>query len=286
MEFLPNKQLAFYQPDLEIVYIECENSSFPPNFTVSKKQYHQIFYLISGKFKFITENNKFYAEKGTMVISKHNHSFRYRRMSERAKFLTIYFHDNIFKSIGQGDFLRAFNNLPSGAQFYPASFENLVCYEIVNSFVNNLQERRNRFYMLIKLQALIAELGFKYDVDCNNEKHDKSNVTLNVIEFVKNNYTRDITLKTIQDKFFICNSTINRMFKQATGMTFKKFLNQLRLNNANSLLKSNNYISTSKIAEMCGFKTYSSFYREYIKKFGVAPTKTTPKSSKETWPLK
>lgn len=286
MKLMPYNQWGFYQPDLEIIYIECNNTIIPTNFSESKKQFFQILYVISGTFEVDTKTNKFNAEQGSMIISKYNHSFKYRRTTVKSQCLTIHFHDNIFKDNGELDFLRAFNYSPSGSCLSPATFESLVCFELMNSFVKSLIDKRNRFYMLVKLQAVITELDFKYDDDSKNEKHDKNNVTLSVIEFVRNNFTQNITLKTIQDKFFICNSTINRMFKQATGMTFKKYLNQLRLTNANSLLKDNSYINASKISEMCGFKTYSTFYREYVSKFGIAPTKTTPKISKDSWPFK
>ena len=45
-----------------------------------------------------------------------------------------------------------------------------------------------------------------------------------------------------------------------------------------------NRINLAKIAELSGFKTYSTFYREYTKKYGVSPNTAYNKNIKK-WPL-
>ena len=118
------------------------------------------------------------------------------------------------------------------------------------------------------------------------EKHDKNNITVNVVEYVNNNYTENLTLEFLKNKFFISYSTINRMFKQISGKTFKKYLNDLRLTSAhNMMIEDGNIMNVAKIAEMNGFKTYSTFYRDYLEKFGTPPSKMAHKKQESIWPM-
>lgn len=284
MEFNPKIQLAFYQPNLKIVYTENDNPNIPP-INNSSKEFYNLYYIIEGSFK-ITEKQKHYsAEKGAVIISKPNESFGICRTTPVGKILKIDFQASAFRNI-DFEFLRVFNNLNSGFCFYPASFENLVCYETLNSFLQILKENRGTFYMIIKLLNVIAELDFQYDKISKKQTYDTTNTTLSVIEFVKNNYNQDITLETLREKFFISNSTINRMFKAMTGKTFKVYINDLRLENIKDMLEDEFYnYSISKIAEIGGYKTYSTFYREYIKKYGIPPTKNLKSNNHVVWPI-
>ncbi len=286
MEILPNFQLGFYQPDLKIEYMEASNESLPPINNLNKEFYH-IVYIFSGTYEIITNNSRQIVEKGATVISNHISSFGYRRKSNEGKLLIIDFQASTLGNT-DFDFLRVFYNMPCGSCFYPATFKNLVCFEILNSMKDSLEEKRNRFYIVNKLKVIIGELDFKYDELSQSETYDKSNTTLSVIEFVKNNYTQNITLESLRKKFFISNSTINRMFINVTGKTFKVFINDLRLENIKNLLLNEdyNYINISKIAEIGGYKTYSTFYREFVKKYGIAPTEIERNGERTIWPIK
>ena len=107
------------------------------------------------------------------------------------------------------------------------------------------------------------------------------------MEYVKNHYAENITLSQLREKFFVCNSTINRIFKNITGKTFLQYLNNLRLESAKIMIEQNNMnLSLAKIAEINGFTAYSTFYREYVRKYGRTPKDDYGKVIDYTWPLK
>ena len=108
-------------------------------------------------------------------------------------------------------------------------------------------------------------------------------MTLRVIDFVQQNYNLPITYNTLKDKFFVSDNTVNKIFKEQTGKTFKDYLNSIRLKHANKLMN-NKYqkISLQNVAKLCGFSTYSTFYREYVKFFGISP-KDVQKINIENW---
>ena len=106
---------------------------------------------------------------------------------------------------------------------------------------------------------------------------------LAVIEYIENHYTENITLKTLEDKFFVSDKTINRICKMMKGITFHNLLTSLRLKEVEIFMKTNDK-SLTKIAKLSGFQSYSSFFRTYKAKHGIAPVET--KNPKQFyWPL-
>ncbi len=286
MEKMLNEGRGFYEPDLQIEYKKYTKPRTITGYTLSKKNYYQILFVISGTFKVVANGNTAFVESGGIVISDPNNYFKFCRTTTFAESLTIYIHGSLLSDGNKENVLRAFNNLPVGTCLYPINFSNRVCFELLKSFTQSLLERRSRFYMVAKVKAIVAEIDCAYDEMNEIEKHDKNNITVNVVEYVNNNYTENLTLEFLKNKFFISYSTINRMFKQISGKTFKKYLNDLRLTSAhNMMIEDGNIMNVAKIAEMNGFKTYSTFYRDYLEKFGTPPSKMAHKKQESIWPM-
>lgn len=54
-------------------------------------------------------------------------------------------------------------------------------------------------------------------------------------------------------------------------MTYHEFITSQRFVKAQELVRGTN-IPFIKIADICGFNTYSTFYRTYKKRFGITPS--------------
>ncbi|MGN0115153.1 MAG: helix-turn-helix domain-containing protein [Acutalibacteraceae bacterium] len=244
-----------------------------------------MFYIANGKYEIIANGEKFIAENGALILSKPTESFITRCLTVNAVILKIDFHRSLVENYTDYNALKLFHTLPCGWTFYPANFESSICYDLLNSMKKSVEESHNRFYVMTKVLSILSELNLYYDDIKKEDKFDKSNIALTILEYVKSNFTMNITYKSLRDKFFICDSTINKIFKRSTGSSFKEYLNNLRLNYANDMMHNeSNELKLAKIAELSGFKTYSTFYREYIKEFGVSPSEVYSKNI-TNWPL-
>ena len=276
---------GFYQPDLKIEYNECIEMSIVTEYSKPNKGYYRMLYVANGKYEIIANGEKFIAENGALIISNPTESFITRRLTVNAVILKIDFHRSLVENYTDYNALKLFHALPCGWIFYPANFESSICYELLNSLKKSIIESHNRFYVMTKVLSILSELNLYYDDIKKEDKFDKSNIALTVLEYVKSNFTENITYKSLRDKFFICDSTINKIFKRTTGLSFKEYLNSLRLNYANDMMHNeNNELKLAKIAELSGYKTYSTFYREYINEFGVSPSEVYSKNI-INWPL-
>ena len=278
---------SYYDYDLQIEYRKVEDKDLPRKPAQVDNNYFKIIFVMSGAYEIYYKQNVITLNKGGAVIAKRSSDFKINRITRTGEFITVYFLSSIAGKAADNDFFNLFYGALPDRAIYPASFGNMTCFELLNSLLTSLTERRNRFYMLIKINAIIAELNSEYDRKYKRETFDKTNKALAILEYVKNHYAENITLSQLREKFFVCNSTINRIFKNVTGKTFLQYLNNLRLESAKIMIEQNNMnLSLAKIAEINGFSAYSTFYREYVRKYGRTPKDDYGKVIDYTWPLK
>ena len=285
INFPANK--CYYDNDLQIEYRTVNDLDPPHRPATIDNNYFKIVYVVSGAYEVHYKQSAITLNKGGMVLAKKDCAFKINRLSRSSEFITVYFLSSIAGKTADNDFFNLFYDAEPTCAIYPASFGNMTCFELLNSLLTSLTERRNRFYMLIKINAIIAEINSEFDRKHMRETFDKNNKTLAILQYVNNHYSENITLATLREKFFVCNSTINRIFKNVIGKTFLHYLNDLRLENAQKMIENNSLnLSLAKIAEINGFSAYSTFYREYVKKYHRPPKEDYAKIINFSWPLK
>ncbi len=92
----------------------------------------------------------------------------------------------------------------------------------------------------------------------------------NIIEYVNNNLTKDISIEHLCDKFFISRAQLYRSFRNTTGSSVWDYVVTKRLLLAKSYISDG--IRASEASAACGFHDYSAFYRAYLKRYGETPS--------------
>ena len=93
----------------------------------------------------------------------------------------------------------------------------------------------------------------------------------NVILYIRQNYSSPITLTSVSQKYGYSPNYISQMIRSATGMTFKNYVNHLRMQMAyNRIL----YQDTpfKQIAYDVGYENYTSFLDVFTRKYKVSPS--------------
>lgn len=109
-----------------------------------------------------------------------------------------------------------------------------------------------------------------YTPNTTTSKNHKIN---NVITYINDNYANEITLEQLAQKFNYNKCHLSVTFKKETGYTIIGYVNSMRCNYADALLKSGS-IKTKEIATMCGFGSVSNFYKTYKALRGKTPSET------------
>ena len=89
-----------------------------------------------------------------------------------------------------------------------------------------------------------------------------------IIDYVRVNYKKDITLKELSERFRLNKYAISREFNHATGQTLPLYIQSLRIQTAKELSR-NPKLRAKEIAELSGFKSFSQFTRAFKQQTGL-----------------
>lgn len=140
------------------------------------------------------------------------------------------------------------------------------------------QTLRHREYYELRIELLFTELililidNFAIRKDLNSIDINKDTQKIfEVIEYIKDNIdNQNLTIKMIADKFYYNSKYLSKYFKKSTGVTLKKFIEDLRVSRSINDLKYTN-LTISDLASKNGFPDSKSYYRAFKNTMGVTP---------------
>lgn len=100
-------------------------------------------------------------------------------------------------------------------------------------------------------------------------QEDKTRFLLYCVDYVDHNYFRDLTLDGIVRQAAVSRSEFCRDFKAVTGCSFHQYLNRCRIRDAAGRIRRGEKITA--VSQVCGYKDFSTFYRNFTKIMGVSP---------------
>lgn len=103
-----------------------------------------------------------------------------------------------------------------------------------------------------------------------NTKGTRSNQIVQAIQILKDKYTDKLNMDEIAERVNMAPSSFYRNFKKVTKVSPLQYQKQLRLNEAQRLMLSQNYDATTACYEV-GYESPTQFNREYKKMFGNPP---------------
>ena len=91
-----------------------------------------------------------------------------------------------------------------------------------------------------------------------------------VINYINENLAAPLMIEDICQHFHYSKSYIAKEFKSSLGVPIKQYIITKKILLAESLISKGN--KPTEIYNKCGFEDYSTFYRNYIKIVGKAPS--------------
>ena len=139
--------------------------------------------------------------------------------------------------------------------------KNLSAIEILNEWLESKTQSyllncafANRFF-----EALLTA----YELQPNkastfNEK------AISFLNYINENFNKPISLKSMAREFGYSEGRLSYLFNLYVGVSFKTYLNDIRMQNALSMIASDKY-SIAEVIEQSGFGSPVTFYRQYAK---------------------
>ena len=99
----------------------------------------------------------------------------------------------------------------------------------------------------------------------------KDDLLSKILIYISNNYTTSCTLEEVSKHVGYDYSYLSKFFKKSTGISFKTYVNNLRISKACRLL-SHKEFSIQEISDKCGFGCTRTFNREFRNMIGKTPS--------------
>lgn len=91
--------------------------------------------------------------------------------------------------------------------------------------------------------------------------------------YIDEHYKEDISLEALTKRFGLSRSAFCSVFPQFTGLPLRRYIAQKRIMEAQLLIRSHPELSLSQIAVQVGYEDTTTFYRNFLRVAGVAPSK-------------
>lgn len=120
------------------------------------------------------------------------------------------------------------------------------------------------------LNMLLTFVFRKFSQSASSEK-GKEPITNAIIGYINEHLSENISLESLAQQSFYNPSYFSRMFKEKYGITLTAYIRKTRLERAAEMLLDEK-IPISKISELSGFGSTTTFYKKFKEAYGVSPT--------------
>ena len=140
-------------------------------------------------------------------------------------------------------------------------------YAMLSRAVELMKQGKNKTAMGY-INAVIGE--FLELVSLEDADNTSEDTTTKILIYCAEHFTENITVKSVSDALYVSPGYVSKIFSQKLKISFREYINALRVNMAQSMLKKpENRITDIMLA--CGFVNQSSFNRVFRDICGVSP---------------
>lgn len=233
--------------------------------------YYEIYYLVSGKRKYLINYNVFNIEAGDIVlIDKRDLHMATYLDGWTCQRIVLNFNDEFLSECDEEfkDALKCFKNnhikLPVTYKKQINSLFNKILREYNSNEIFSKNLLKNYICELLALiyRCIYTEQAVLADNE-NGTSIEKA------IRYIYNNYHKKISLNEISNICHMNPSYFSRLFKKTTGINLVSYINTLRIKNASTLL-SDTDMTVLEVANSCGFDNVQHFCDMFKKTKGVS----------------
>ena len=92
------------------------------------------------------------------------------------------------------------------------------------------------------------------------------------LEYIDTHFRQELSLDGLCKQFGLSRSVFCAAFPQLSGLPLRQYIAQKRVSEAQMLIRSQRDLTLSQVAALVGFQDDTTFYRNFLKIAGVAPS--------------
>jgi two-component system, response regulator YesN len=179
------------------------------------------------------------------------------------------FKELIIESKGRPELIREYtarfsSSIYHAAKEYSTQLEPLL---IFHYFIDNIIDSRTKTDLILNYEKIVSTILVVKD-----EEMDTDNlVVLKVINFIRDNYGKDISLSDAANLVGVTPEYLSKLFYQKSNIHFVVFLRNFRISIAKRMILSGRY-QIQEVADHVGFKDPKYFNKVFKSVCGISPS--------------
>ena len=146
---------------------------------------------------------------------------------------------------------------------------------ILREMLEEREKRRDGYRQVLKsdLMRLLIFIFRLYKEDAGQAQNPsayKELIVQNTLIYMRENCGKDIRLEELAGRAYVSQGYLSRIFKEVSGQTVIRALQEIRMDKACTLLEKTNY-TVSEVAAQVGYADMKYFYTLFSQLFGVTP---------------
>jgi AraC-like DNA-binding protein len=226
----------------------------------------ELYYMISGECRYFIGNRVLQVCSNNLILIPKGVHHKTRYSDCACDRMLMMFSGNYISPVLLPAIYRLFPN-----NIYAPNEKNKT--KILELFDKMIRENEKKDLLSDELiKCYITELfSLILRSEMEENHYEKGNIIIDdAIEYIRKNFSEEITLSALAKRSAMSESRFSRVFKEVVGIGYKEYLNSVRLNQANRLLL-NTSQSVSDIAYACGFNDSNYFSTFFKKTNGMSP---------------
>ena len=238
---------------------------------VREKHWHrsiEIFAVFEGTLAFFINEEEYPLGSGEFILLNSNeiHSIS---SPEANRTIVLQIPMNVLRNVETGEGLILFTHSPKR--------QDSKIMELIGSMYQELQERgseyewkvQSDFFMLVYL--LLTKYRKREILPEEIRHYRKLNRLSTITGYIRENYTKELSLEMVADRFGYSPSYLSLMFRKYAQTNYKTYLQNVRIEYGFQELANTDH-TIGEIALNNGFPNQKAFTREFKKKYGILPS--------------
>ena len=228
--------------------------------------YHlELVYMVEGCTNCAVDTGEYTLQSGDVLLVFPNQVHRYDP-SDQEKYLLFIINPDLMPELS-----RAFSGsaptcpIVRGVGNDPYMHQLLMTLSRTEQMPADYREAITKGYLLAFFGELLSRMSFK-------QTNQNDSMTLrSIVSFCAQNYSRELTLSTLEEELHLSKYYISHLFGSKIGTGFNDYVNALRVSEACRYLRRSNK-SITEISTLVGFGTLRTFNRAFFKQVGMSPS--------------
>lgn len=149
-------------------------------------------------------------------------------------------------------------------QHITSLMERLIAETESSQFASDLMATTHLMELLILINRLAEQSPYHHEV-----KDKSAPVVSNVLAYINEHYSEDLSLDLLANKFFISKYHLSHEFNRLVGTSVYRYIIQKRLIIAKQMLSDG--LLPTDVYQHCGFGDYANFYRAFKSEYHISP---------------